>query len=72
MNEQVETVDVNGQTLNFQTAKRNRCKESSLTADAIYEAETMNEAEVRLETFMHQWKRIEPKAVEISQMRRVI
>lgn len=65
--EQLETVDVNGQALDLQTAKRNRCRELSSTAYDIYEAETLNEAKERLETFLDQWKGIEPKAVEIFQ-----
>ena len=65
--EQLKTVDAHGQVLELQTAKHQRRKELSSTAYEIYEAQTLDDAQERLEAFIDQWKGIEPKAVEIFQ-----
>lgn len=55
--------DANGQPLNLLTAKRRRCFEFQTDAYAIYEAQTYDEAQRRLQSFIEKWQVRELKAV---------
>ena len=65
--EQLPKVDEDGKTLDSQSAKRQRAAAITSAAYEIYEAETIQQAQERLEKFVNQWSIIETKAVDIFQ-----
>jgi putative transposase len=64
---QLPPVDANGQPLQPDEAKRQRRFGITSEAYQIYEADTVEQAQQRLQQFVAKWERLEPKAVQVFQ-----
>lgn len=60
-------VDPNGQSLKPDEAKRQRRSEIIYEAYQIYEVDSMEKAQQRLQQFVAKWQLLEPKAVQVFQ-----
>jgi transposase-like protein len=60
-------LDTNGQPLKSDEAKRQRRFEIESEAYEIYEADSLGQAQQRLQQFIAKWERLEPKAVQVFQ-----
>ena len=64
---QLPQADANEQPLKPEEAKRQRRFEIKSEAYQIYEADTDEQAQQRLQQFIAKWERLEPKAVQVFQ-----